>query len=226
MNILLLSMPDSFEHTAPVTMRMPNGALGSLAGNVDPHHTVAIADLVLVQRRVPETIEALVAAAPPDVVGLSIMTFQRHTARKVVALLRTLCPVDPHRRRAATTRRLATEIYEHPSWDVDAIVRGEGDVTFRELLRAWEAGQEPAAVAGLSYRTPAGFVRTPARPASRLSGDEVGCPGGRHGCSTTTRSSAGRSTWSRPRAGAPSIAASARSSRCAAATSTSGRSSG
>jgi hypothetical protein len=29
MKILLLSMPDSFEHTSPITMRMPNGALGS-----------------------------------------------------------------------------------------------------------------------------------------------------------------------------------------------------
>ena len=31
MNILLLSMPDSFEHMSPVTVRMPTGAL-SLAG--------------------------------------------------------------------------------------------------------------------------------------------------------------------------------------------------
>ena len=146
MNILLLSMPDSFEHTATVAMRMPNGALGSLAGNVDPHHQVLIADLVLVQRSVPQTVESLVAHVRPDVVGLSIMTFQRHTARKLVALLRTLCPAarivvggyDPS---------LATEVYEHPSWDVDAIVRGEGDITFRELLRAWEAKQEPAHVA-------------------------------------------------------------------------------
>jgi hypothetical protein len=53
MNVLLLSMPDSFEHTPPLTMRMPNGALASLAGNIDPHHRVAIADLVLVQNAVP-----------------------------------------------------------------------------------------------------------------------------------------------------------------------------
>jgi anaerobic magnesium-protoporphyrin IX monomethyl ester cyclase len=35
MNVLLLSMPDSFEHMPPVGIRMPNGALTSLAGNVD-----------------------------------------------------------------------------------------------------------------------------------------------------------------------------------------------
>ena len=48
MRILLLSMPDSFEHTPTIAVRMPNGALAS-PGNVDPHHEVAIADLVLAQ---------------------------------------------------------------------------------------------------------------------------------------------------------------------------------
>src|ERR1051325_3565226 len=92
MNVLLFSMPDSFEHTPSLTMRMPNGALASLAGNVDPHHQVAIADLVLVQHDVPATICRLVEEHAPDVVGLSIMTFQRHTARRVVSLIRALRP--------------------------------------------------------------------------------------------------------------------------------------
>jgi anaerobic magnesium-protoporphyrin IX monomethyl ester cyclase len=175
MNVLLLSMPDSFEHTAPVAMRMPNGALGSLAGNVDPHHRVAIADLILVQRFVRETVQRLVRELRPDVVGLSIMTFQRHTARKIVELVRGLSPsarivvggYDPS---------LASAVYEQPGWDVDVIVRGEGDITFRELLRAWDAGREPRDVRGLSYRTPSGFVRTPDRPASHLGGNEVRPP--------------------------------------------------
>ena len=57
MNVLLLSMPDSFEHMPPMAIRLPNGALASLAGNVDPHHRVAIADLILVQGQVGATIE-------------------------------------------------------------------------------------------------------------------------------------------------------------------------
>ena len=92
MNVLLLSMPDSFEHTPSLTMRMPNGALASLAGNVDPHHDVAVADLVLAQQDVPGTVRRLVAEHAPDVVGLSVMTFQRRTARKVIALVRALQP--------------------------------------------------------------------------------------------------------------------------------------
>ena len=69
MNILLLSMPDSFEHTPTVTIRMPNGALTSLAGNVDPHHRIAVADLVLVQQHIRATIEHLLEKIQPDLVG-------------------------------------------------------------------------------------------------------------------------------------------------------------
>ena len=175
MNVLLLSMPDSFEHTSSVTMRMPNGALASLAGNVDAHHRVAIADLILVPRQVRETVERLMREVDPDVVGLSIMTFQRGTARKIAALVRALKPgvtivvggYDPS---------LALEVYEDPAWDVDVIVRGEGDLTFRELLRALEAGRDLSGVAGLSYRQGPAMVRTPDRAVSSLSGQEVALP--------------------------------------------------
>ena len=85
-------MPDSFEHMPTVAVRMPNGALTSLAGNVDPHHTVAVADLILVQETVRETIERLAGEFKPDVVGLSVMTFQRKTSLRIVELLRSLCP--------------------------------------------------------------------------------------------------------------------------------------
>ncbi len=71
---------------------------------------------------------------------------------------------------------LAPAIYEQPGWGVDVIVRGEGDITFRELLRAWEAGTDLCRVSGLSFHAPGGFVRTPDRPASQLAGDEIRPP--------------------------------------------------
>jgi anaerobic magnesium-protoporphyrin IX monomethyl ester cyclase len=92
MNILLLSMPDSFEHMPPVAVRMPSGALTSLAGNVDSHHRVAVADLILVQRRSRETVTRLMREFDPEVVGLSVMTFQRRTAVRIVELVRSLKP--------------------------------------------------------------------------------------------------------------------------------------
>jgi anaerobic magnesium-protoporphyrin IX monomethyl ester cyclase len=51
---------------------------------VDSHHQVAVADLILVQRRVRETLVRLVDQWQPDLVGLSIMTFQRKTARTII----------------------------------------------------------------------------------------------------------------------------------------------
>ena len=62
--MLLLSvstMPDSFEHMPTIAVRMPNGALTSLAGNIDSHHHVAVADLILLQDHVRETVERLVS---------------------------------------------------------------------------------------------------------------------------------------------------------------------
>src|SRR5438270_791532 len=92
MNVLLLSMPDSFEHMPPLAIRMPNGALASLAGNVDPHHRVAIADLILARTSVRATVERLVRDHEPDLVGLSVMTFQRATALQIAKLVRMLRP--------------------------------------------------------------------------------------------------------------------------------------
>src|SRR5215469_12415324 len=128
MRILLLSMPDSFEHTPALAMRMPNGALASLAGNVGPGHTVAAADLILAQQDVRGTVERLIRQHDPDLVGFSVMTFQRRTALRLVRLVRSLKPTaaivfggyDPS---------LAPEAYESPSSGVDFIVRGEGELT-------------------------------------------------------------------------------------------------
>ncbi len=75
----------------------------------------------------------------PDVVGLSVMTFQRKTAFRVIELVRSLKPgvrivvggYDPS---------LASDAYREEGTGIDFIVRGEGELTFRELLRALENG--------------------------------------------------------------------------------------
>src|SRR5215467_11527561 len=103
-------MPDSFEHMPSIAIRMPNGGLTSLAGNVDSHHRVAVADLILVQGRVRETVTRL--------------------------------------------------------------VRGEGDVTFRELLRAMENGGSVDAIQGLSVHNANGWVHNPVRAPHRLADGE------------------------------------------------------
>src|SRR5215472_1782062 len=173
MNVLLLSMPDYFEHMPPVAVRMPNGALTSLAGNVDRHHRVAVADLILCYRRVPETVTRLVREFDPEVVGLSVMTFQRRTAGRLIQLVRALKPgvkivvggYDPS---------LAGEAYE--GMGVDYIVRGEGEFAFRELLRALERGKSFDRICGLSLRNGEVWLHNPNSPVHRLEGGDLRPP--------------------------------------------------
>jgi radical SAM superfamily enzyme YgiQ (UPF0313 family) len=165
-------MPDSFEHTPALTMRMPNGALASLAANGGAHHQFSIADLILAQQSVVPTVERLMRDHDPEVVGLSVMTFQRRTALRLVQLIRRIKRsvvivaggYDPS---------LATAAYDNPDDGVDFVVRGEGEVTFRALLTALARQENVSRIAGLSYRPVfgAGFVHTPPRPVSRLDGD-------------------------------------------------------
>jgi radical SAM superfamily enzyme YgiQ (UPF0313 family) len=173
-NVLLLSMPDSFEHMPTIAIRMPNGALSSLAGNVDSHHHVAIADLVLVQSRVAETVARLVRELEPDVVGLSVMTFQRATALKIARLVRRLRP---------TTRivaggydpSLAPDAYAAAD-EIEFLIRGEGERTLRDLLRAIEHRADFSGIAGLSYRDAGVMRHNPDRGIAHLASDPLELP--------------------------------------------------
>jgi anaerobic magnesium-protoporphyrin IX monomethyl ester cyclase len=152
---------------------MPNGALTSLAGNIDPHHRVAVADLILAYDRVRQTVTELVHELDPDIVGLSMMTFQRRTAGRIINLVRSLKPTakivvggyDPS---------LAPEAYAE--MNVDYIVRGEGEITFRQLLRALEHGTSLELVSGFSYRNGNHWIHNPDRPAHRLEDGEIRLP--------------------------------------------------
>jgi anaerobic magnesium-protoporphyrin IX monomethyl ester cyclase len=139
-------------------------------------HHVAVADLVLVQDRVAATVEHLVREHDPEVVGLSVMTFQRKTALRLVRLIRSIAPgviivaggYDPS---------LAPEAYEPPSTGVDYVVRGEGEVTFRELLACTSRQGPVEAIPGLVFRDAGGTFRcTPARPVSRLEDGGLALP--------------------------------------------------
>src|SRR5207245_9485025 len=128
------------------------------------------------QGRVREAVERLVREYKPSVVGLSVMTFQRKTARKVIELIRSLDPTvlvavggyDPS---------LAPEGYtEMSGGGADFIVRGEGEITFRELLRTIENGSAFDRIAGLSFRTDDGFRHNKNREVSSLDGGEIWAP--------------------------------------------------
>ena len=104
------------------------------------------------------------------------MTFQRKTAQATIDLIRTLKPnvrivvggYDP---------TLATESYTGAGpGQVDFIVRGEGEITFRDLVRAIESGSSYHRIPGLSYRVGADFYHNQERPISGLDKSEIRPP--------------------------------------------------
>jgi anaerobic magnesium-protoporphyrin IX monomethyl ester cyclase len=175
MQVLLLSMPDSFEHMPSIGVRMPNGALSSIAGNIDEHHTVGIADLILKQKNVRQTVTELLENFQPDVVGLSVMTFQRKTAKTIISLIRQLRP-QAHIVAGGYDPSLAPEAYTSIEDGADFIVRGEGEVTFCELLRTLEKSGDFSTIPGLSYRVDRDMQHNPNRPVSTLSNDRIRPP--------------------------------------------------
>ena len=65
---------------------------------------------------------------------------------------------------------LAPEAYMNDGDGIEFIVRGEGEVTFRELLRALESGSGFGGIAGLTYRDRTGWQVNPARPVHKPGG--------------------------------------------------------
>jgi radical SAM superfamily enzyme YgiQ (UPF0313 family) len=71
---------------------------------------------------------------------------------------------------------LAPEAWTHPAIGVDAIVRGEGELTFRELVRALDAGARLDHVDGLWFRDRGGFRQTRPRAIAPIENGPVAPP--------------------------------------------------
>ncbi|MFX0126271.1 MAG: hypothetical protein ACFFAE_21805, partial [Candidatus Hodarchaeota archaeon] len=91
MHVLLLAMPNTafyFHHFAV----LPNLALCSIAGNIGEEHEVSIADLVLQRRTFRSFLEKRISHRPPDLVGISSMSFQSKTAQSIARFIKTIVP--------------------------------------------------------------------------------------------------------------------------------------
>ena len=145
-------MPDSFEHTSVVTMRMPNGALGSLAGNLDLTTTCPIGDLDPRPRaHSGHRWSGWSARSSRDVVGLLDHDVSARTAQRIAALVRPAASGGHDRR-----RRLRPEPWR---WRSTRIPRGERTSSsgarrhhVREVIRALGSHGAASDIAGLSFR--------------------------------------------------------------------------
>jgi len=168
MNILLMSMPDCAPHFNARRWKSPNLAISSIAGNIEGHN-IYIADLILRRDRVAETVNELIAQYRPDVVGLTAMSFQFATARRIASLIKSLDKDI----KIVLGGYHATLMYDEvcrseESNPFDFLIRGEGDLCFNELVEAINGKRAIESVLGVSFRNDGCFIHNPPRPLEDL----------------------------------------------------------
>ncbi len=171
-----MSMPDCAPHFNAKRWKAPNLAISSIAGNIEGHN-VYIADLVLRREHIAETVRELIMKYQPDIVGLTAMSFQFATARRIASLIKSLNKDV----KIVLGGYHATLMYDEickseESEPFDFLVRGEGDLCFQELIEAIDGKRTIESVPGVSFRNDGGslireggrFTHNPARPLEDL----------------------------------------------------------
>ncbi|MCB7128836.1 MAG: radical SAM protein [Candidatus Brocadiales bacterium] len=167
MKILLFSMPDMVPELR--SWQAPNLALSSITGNTKGHE-INMVDLVLLRGRLKENIKGLLNDHKPDLIGLTAMSFQFHTASRIATFVKGLNPdvktVLGGYHATLMSEEIAKEGKAEP---FDFIIRGEGDLSFGELLQAIEGKARYEDIKGLSFSRDGSFIHNAPRPLEDLS---------------------------------------------------------
>ncbi|HHT9151968.1 MAG TPA: B12-binding domain-containing radical SAM protein, partial [Candidatus Hypogeohydataceae bacterium YC40] len=154
------------------TWQAPNLALSTITGNVlatQPHHEIYVADLIMVKDRVTDNIQELLKDFRPNLVGLTSMSFQFDTARRIATYIKSLDKDIKTVLGGYHTTLMYDEITSDGQAEpFDFILRGEGDHSFGELLQALEGRRTSESVRGLSFRENGHWVHNSPRPLEDL----------------------------------------------------------
>ena len=162
MKILLLSPPTTSAVKAVVGTTGPPLGLAYLASMVREEHEVRIVDS-LAEGYDHGDVKRIMKGYDPDVVGITATTSMMPDAYRVARMAKRLnenvkvVMGGPH----------ATFLPERTFREcpyLDFIVRGEGEVTFKELVDALEENKNPSNILGLSINMDGKVKNNPSRP--------------------------------------------------------------
>ncbi len=156
-------MPD----VVPVMMHesafhMPNLGIASIGANIEDDHDVYLIDLIRKRRNVRRYLNRVLPNINPQFVGLSAMTWQFTTCLKLIRLIKKLLP----KVKIAIGGYHATLMYREISdskdcHGIDFIIRGEGEETFRRIVRALDGKDRLDDIPSLSFNNGRGFIHNP-----------------------------------------------------------------
>jgi len=170
MRVLLASMPDRHPYFGRREYEIPSLGLSSMVGNLDRRHSVWQADLAVRKWSVRSSVVRAVRRHKPEIVGLSSMIFQYHTARRIAQLIKKESPGTLIALGGYHATSMYRELASGPEAKLlDFIFRGEADHGFGELLDALEGRRSMESVAGLSWKRDGVFRHNADRPLEDLS---------------------------------------------------------
>ncbi len=162
MRVLLISPPTDSAIKSVIGTTGPPLGLAYLASMIREEHEVKIVDS-LAEDLDFRNVMRIIKKFDPDVVGITSTTSMIYDAYMVADIAKKInenvfvVVGGPH-----VTFVPERTLRECSS--VDAVVRGEGELTFRELIERLERGKSLKGVLGLSYRNDGGVVNNPPRP--------------------------------------------------------------
>ncbi|MDA8126547.1 MAG: radical SAM protein [Deltaproteobacteria bacterium] len=164
MKIVLLSMPDVIPIVIhEMALHMPNHGIACIGGNIDAGHEVHLIDLVRKRGGLVPYLTKILARIRPDLIGLSAMTWQFPTCLALIRLIKALLPQVQIVLGGYHATLMSREIAASPEGgEIDFIVRGEGEETFRRLVNALAGTDDLAAIPSLSYRQADGWIHNEA----------------------------------------------------------------
>ncbi len=162
MNVLLISPPTISAVKSVVGTTGPPLGLAYLASMIREEHDVRIVDS-LAEDFSHEDIEKIIKEYDPDVIGITSTTSMIPDAYAVAKMAKRInenvkvIMGGPH------VTFAPDKTFEECPY-VDFIVRGEGEITFKELIDALEKNRDPSNILGLSINMGNKVKNNPPRP--------------------------------------------------------------
>lgn len=161
-------MPDTVPQFTEKTWRAPSLAMSNIAGNLEGHD-VHIADLILKRSTLKQSLEDVIRDYNPELVGLSSMSFQFKTAKKIAKFVKYLKPDIKIAFGGYHSTLMYEEICDGKDGEhLDFVIRGEGEMTFKELVDTLDKKGEVTGIKGLSYKVNGLFQHNEERPLEDL----------------------------------------------------------
>ncbi len=163
LKILLLALPNDLNNPGDnLLLLQPLGLLGLSAVLKEDGFDVTLLDAAAYQMS-GERILAYIEAFKPDVIGQTLYTFQIGQTMQLARKARERLPEMRYVVGGAHPSVEAANLLQGFP-ELDAAVIGEGEYTMRDLLRAWERGDDAADVRGLAWRNGEKVIVNEPRP--------------------------------------------------------------